>query len=953
MLFTKKHSYSYAIILILIILDIVFLWRIYKYDDFPLYKTAKHRVFNNINFDSHSSDSALSEVKEFSEKDSSDLKEVTIKFRTKVNAVTYYNNIFQTAPKDKGIRMELTKPTSIGLVVGYNNPEGFRGFPLSDSLEFNKWYSMEISIDSGKHLQVKIDDAPLLDITDNNISYDISQIAVGRGYNQERKFDGTISNFSIEYRLMKPSPMHLFIRIIPWLFLSIIYIKFVNNKLLIFLNRYLKTAIIFIKLANKKLLILSNRHSKTMIFYFIVFNLTLLFLIPVYRLLSVIYVCLFILGFPLYLFLTPGYLNKKYLIGFLPCLYGLVEISLIGFYFISFSLPVNYFMAIPFILTVLLFLAAYRLIRTQLFSSIKIIANTLRSGSSIVTFSSVILLSLTVLYPMIKIGYPTTVYRIGPDQPLYVETARYLLEGGTMEQIKKTASDIINPSSSILHGNLLVFMRWSVPANIVYFTRLMFSRHPYEISFIILIFSCLLTAVFTYYILTEILRVPKKLSYLGAAALALNCNLLNVYYESQSAQQFASPLFLLLIIIFLQLRSHNRNLIKSGLLIGLLSATLLVTYPDISYLVLILIILTTLFDLVIYLRIKIRLLFIFISSFLLGWILIFPENAGISKIIINTFNTVKTSYAGYPQPHWALPSEIIGLSNIYQNYQSWTDNFLGIKEIPRSPFELTVNIIASIMISLALAINYLKNKKIDKSFWLFPFVIVLIIYFRLSSQHQHNYSYMKMYTILLPFIFAFCLSSLNQIYRRTKILLLKNIVNSITYLFLFIIIFTGSAYLSEYKNTEKYITKDMFQLYDYYKNHQLDDSILLPKERGKYQLNRMADRLDEGMLIPLLPINTIDQWVLSGVHINNDNASKKVLLLVDKKDFACPLVNLNQNTETLYENNSYLILDTKEQLQDALVGKEDKINLNVYWSLYPACDTDYFTGKNKLKPPEE
>lgn len=437
MLFTKKHSYSYAIILILIILDIVFLWRIYKYDDFPLYKTAKHRVFNNINFDSHSSDSALSEVKEFSEKDSSDLKEVTIKFRTKVNAVTYYNNIFQTAPKDKGIRMELTKPTSIGLVVGYNNPEGFRGFPLSDSLEFNKWYSMEISIDSGKHLQVKIDDAPLLDITDNNISYDISQIAVGRGYNQERKFDGTISNFSIEYRLMKPSPMHLFIRIIPWLFLSIIYIKFVNNKLLIFLNRYLKTAIIFIKLANKKLLILSNRHSKTMIFYFIVFNLTLLFLIPVYRLLSVIYVCLFILGFPLYLFLTPGYLNKKYLIGFLPCLYGLVEISLIGFYFISFSLPVNYFMAIPFILTVLLFLAAYRLIRTQLFSSIKIIANTLRSGSSIVTFSSVILLSLTVLYPMIKIGYPTTVYRIGPDQPLYVETARYLLEGGTMEQIKK------------------------------------------------------------------------------------------------------------------------------------------------------------------------------------------------------------------------------------------------------------------------------------------------------------------------------------------------------------------------------------------------------------------------------------------------------------------------------------------------------------------------------------
>jgi hypothetical protein len=127
------------------------------------------------------------------------INEVDISFQMKLYSIETLNNPFQTALANRGIRMEVALPSTLGLVIGGKTPSGFIYVIVTESLEANRWYSVQLSIDSNNHIQVMLDNAIVASLVDERIDYEVSDIAIGAGFSKTRGFDGAIKDFSIEY----------------------------------------------------------------------------------------------------------------------------------------------------------------------------------------------------------------------------------------------------------------------------------------------------------------------------------------------------------------------------------------------------------------------------------------------------------------------------------------------------------------------------------------------------------------------------------------------------------------------------------------------------------------------------------------------------------------------------------------------------------------------------------
>ena len=166
------------------------------------YTVTKHVKYENINYDSSSRDPSLVQVKSYSEKDASDIKEINIRFKMRVAKIENYNNVFQTAPYNMGVRMELSPPSKLSLCISDGTEAGLKGFFISD-IQVNKWYFVDISISKGKGIKVFVDNKIALNKKDSDINYAISDIAIGTGFGKSRPFYGEITDFSIDYKLLK------------------------------------------------------------------------------------------------------------------------------------------------------------------------------------------------------------------------------------------------------------------------------------------------------------------------------------------------------------------------------------------------------------------------------------------------------------------------------------------------------------------------------------------------------------------------------------------------------------------------------------------------------------------------------------------------------------------------------------------------------------------------------
>lgn len=182
---------------LLLLINFICLGIVFFYSDSLTAKKIIKAEHGNINFDNRSPDPALSRIKEFNMDRKSEPKNVSVSFEMKA-LDDYYDNVFQTADDPLTIRLELSHPNVLSLIVG-NDKAAVNIYKITDKFELNVWHKMEVNLNEDKAAEVILDGQKMLSFTDKSISYDISDIAVGTGYNKLRGFQGEIKNFHIRY----------------------------------------------------------------------------------------------------------------------------------------------------------------------------------------------------------------------------------------------------------------------------------------------------------------------------------------------------------------------------------------------------------------------------------------------------------------------------------------------------------------------------------------------------------------------------------------------------------------------------------------------------------------------------------------------------------------------------------------------------------------------------------
>jgi hypothetical protein len=126
-------------------------------------------------------------------------RDISVRFKMKASAIDDYNNVFQTGPGNTGIRMELSLPSRLGLIIGTKDAQGLEGFVVTETLELQKWHAVELSIGRDNRLKVFLDGVKRIDTLNKQFSYVMSDPAAGTGYNRTRPFKGELSGFELNY----------------------------------------------------------------------------------------------------------------------------------------------------------------------------------------------------------------------------------------------------------------------------------------------------------------------------------------------------------------------------------------------------------------------------------------------------------------------------------------------------------------------------------------------------------------------------------------------------------------------------------------------------------------------------------------------------------------------------------------------------------------------------------
>jgi len=122
-----------------------------------------------------------------------------IAFSFKVHQLRQFDNLFQTDPVNSGIRMELSAPAALALIIA--GPDGPKGIYITRRLRLNKVYQLEMRIDRSDNLRVFLNKRLVVDECVPGARYKLSDVVIGSGFSRTRGFDGRISDFTVETKV--------------------------------------------------------------------------------------------------------------------------------------------------------------------------------------------------------------------------------------------------------------------------------------------------------------------------------------------------------------------------------------------------------------------------------------------------------------------------------------------------------------------------------------------------------------------------------------------------------------------------------------------------------------------------------------------------------------------------------------------------------------------------------
>jgi hypothetical protein len=166
---------------------------------FQPYKTLAS--FQAKNIDYSSSDQAKQTYRHL-EGARSDLKSFDLSMYFNATSVGQFSNVFQTAPLNDGLRLELASPNTLALIAGANNTDHYLVYIITTAFSFNRWHRFTLRVDPQKYLTANFDGQITVNAMDPEVTYAISDVEIGTGFSHTRPFLGQIKDASFSYRLL-------------------------------------------------------------------------------------------------------------------------------------------------------------------------------------------------------------------------------------------------------------------------------------------------------------------------------------------------------------------------------------------------------------------------------------------------------------------------------------------------------------------------------------------------------------------------------------------------------------------------------------------------------------------------------------------------------------------------------------------------------------------------------
>lgn len=526
----------------------------------------------------------------------------------------------------------------------------------------------------------------------------------------------------------------------------------------------------------------------------------------------------FLVGYLPSLILSPSCIANPYSRTAASLLYGTSILCLGAAYVVWTGAPVYTLTWLGFFLALCsLFIILIKIYRGKKQFNLKAMITPLPSVAFV--FLSCFLTAEAFLLPSLSDdGMFSTPIHLGVDAAGYGITASYMVswngreslgkdllrETGTdnLASAKSMNSDSLSLQIEVASEFILKALRWSYPTLIASITELFGFDSVYRVLFRSLLPSivCIFLLVFCFSReFTKGLFFPTMI----AASVLLNCNLLNLALQGQYAQVVSAPLFLSLLYTVLRYRQYPEYFIGQSVRqtghAALVIGALMVLYNEAIVVFAIFICLVIVLDLILLKKFPSRSFLFFIVSFAVGLIVAWPITVQwaffLSKHLINI------KIAGWWQPHWANPAEILGLGNIYSEF--------AMHELMREPTPYASSIFWSLMFCAILFFTWKEGRTMYDWSMIgaaitFPLTVLVKTFF---IERIHNYQYMKSYTMFLPFLIScifLCVVNLipKDIYaKRIKACMLGCIFGLIFY--------NGATYLYKSIN-DRFLAKESF-----------------------------------------------------------------------------------------------------------------------------------------------
>ena len=863
---------------------------------------------------------------------------IHLKFRFRADSVSGYPNLFQTAPANRGMRMEISGAVASILIPDIALPNGLKGLTLTTALKAGQWYVLDVEAVNNDFVRASLDGRLVADYASSGLEMDMSQILIGCGFDASRPFVGEIEGISAE---IGNKPLSLKI-----IFSVISNTAIIATALVII---FLIAAVKFCFNKNIDIFFEKFKFFGAIFYVLTIVQAVLILLLPAYRDVVVAYLFLFFIGLTLYIGFNPDILKDKFNYFLYAPINGLLIISLMGSYFIGFSVSMNLLVPALVFLSIVNYAVIYRIKKLELTS---IFAEIKSNFTTIIVIYSVIISPLIIflILPTLLAGYQTSPFRVGPDLATYAKMSQYLIDGGTWSQAVHRApefsgmstGEINRYSNATMSWPFMFYFRWGLTAFQIVVTKITFSKQSLETAFISMALPYFLMCGMIFIWLKRNSKLNWILSCLGAVAFAFNSNIINIWYEGFYGNLYALGLMVPILYIFYQLKNEHefsvRELLKVTAFLSMIFSAIIFGYAEAAFFVLApFFAALMLVDFFVAKNFRWLPYIIVIVSACIGLVIVLPCGFIFEWAILIFKQITQEGGNGYPQPFWAFPHEIIGIDNIYRNLSVGS----GARIFHRTALSLAVACMESIAVLIPV-LFYLKKQKNDRDLiYLISIIFVVIsVCLGLYKSAANNYTYMKMYVFQLPLLFLFFLISLKEFcdaYLKTN---LKIGAEWLFILVALLISLNGIVYIVQYCDNDTYIQKNTIDLHNELKGIDFSNVVMLPLvgQGGIYDF-MYPSVLDVRWMMP--EFWNSDSWGKKPYYRNLMNY--KVYVLIERDvNHPCSV-----NNKSVFENKYYIIIDSGKTVADGVDAIDDKIDFNKYTEAVknvPLCATPAAPG---------